>query len=84
MTTTPTTDTKPGFWSNMSDLFSLITVGIGTATKAVTAVDDIVTAAQAQTALIKDTSIADADLKRLDLEDRMTARIAQRRTENKD
>ena len=80
-TSTPvsvSTEAAPSLWSNCKDLFNMIAVGVSTATTAITAVDDLVVAAQAQTSLIKDTSVHDADMKRLDLLDRMAARQAKR------
>jgi hypothetical protein len=55
----------------------MFTVAISTCTTAVMVVDDLVVAAQAQTAIIKDTSINDASIKRLDLADRIAARAAK-------
>ena len=68
---------KPGFWSTMSDFFGMATVAVSTGTTIITAVNDLAVAAQAQTSIIKDTSINDADIKRIDLDDRMAARKAK-------
>ena len=74
-TTTPTVVPAPAsLWSNCKDLFNMTAVAVSTCTTAITAIDDLVVAAQAQTSLIKDTSIHDADFKRIELAERMTAR----------
>ena len=71
---------NPSLWSNFIALFGTVNVALGTVTTIVSSVDDLALAGKAQTSLIKDTSINDADLKRIDLADRIAARQALRLT----
>lgn len=67
---------NPSLWSNFIALFTTVNVALGTITTVVSSVDDLALAGKAQTSLIKDTSINDADLKRIDLAERIAARKA--------
>ncbi len=71
---------KATFWSVVSDFFGMSTVTLNTITTGLQAVNDLAVAAQAQTSIIKDTSINDADIKRLDLADRIAERKLNRVT----
>ena len=72
MTTAPVTPAS--FWQNCIALFTTVNVALGTATTIVSSVDDLALALKAQTEIIKETSENDAIIKRLDLQDRITAR----------
>ena len=74
---TPIVAAAPSLWSNIKALFGCAQVAIGTATIIVSAIDDMAVAAQAQTSIIRDTSLNDVAIKRIDLDDRIAARKAQ-------
>ncbi len=77
MTTPIATQVNPSLWSNFLSLFGAVDVVFGTITTVVGSIDDMAVAAKAQTAIIRDTSIHDADMKRITLDARMAARTAK-------
>jgi len=59
--------------ANCKEAFGAISVILGATTKVATTLDDLASALQSQTSIIKDTSANDADIKRLDLQARIEA-----------
>ena len=74
---TAATVVTPTIWNTLTAFLGFGHRLIGTASTAVQLIDDFTVAAQAQSSIIRDTSLNDVAIKRIDLEDRIAARLAK-------
>lgn len=67
----------PGFWSSVQAVYGMVFTGVNMGTRALRSADNILIAAEAQSEIIRDTSVADAAVKRIALDERIAARKAK-------